>query len=125
MKNKYALDNPIDKIDLNKSDPVVKNTKFNISISFISIQKLYISIEFEVPKNNNTRNADGNQISLVNFGPFAFFSEGKLVTSFGVHLKKVDNLHTICLRYKLLTSRQQTFDLNNGFEEPEPARRSV
>ena len=83
----------------------------------------YISLEFDVLKSDNTRYADGDQISLVNFGPVALFSEAKLVTSSGKHLEKVDNLHPISLMYKLLTSTQQTSQLLYGFEESQATRR--
>ena len=83
----------------------------------------FISPEFEVLKNDDTRSADGDQIRLVNFGPVALFSEAKLVTSSGKHLEKVDNLHPICLMYKLLTSTQQTSQLLYGFEESITIRR--
>ena len=59
-----------------------------------------ISVDFEVLKNDDTlSNADGDEISLVNFGPVALFSEAKLTTSSGQHLEMVDNLHPICLMY--------------------------
>ena len=121
LENKYALDNPLHKIDFIKYSPsslaTVNNTNSNISISFpredayISLQNSSISLQFEVLKNDNTRYADGDEISLVNFGPVASFSEAKLVTSSSKHLEKVDNLHTVCLMYKLLTSNQQTSEL--------------
>ena len=60
---------------------------------------------------------------MVNFGPVALFSEAKLTTSSGKHLEKVDNLHPICLMYKLLTSSQQTSQLMYGFEESSTIRR--
>ena len=81
------------------------------------------SLELEVLKNNNIRYADGDETSLVDFGPVALFSVAKLVTSSGKHLEKVDNLHPICLRYKLLTSQQQTSQLMYGFEESVTVRR--
>ena len=80
-------------------------------------------MEFEVVKNDDTRYAVGDQISLVKFGPVALFSEAKLTTSSGKHLEKVDNLHPICLMYKLLTSSQQTSQLMYGFEESTTIRR--
>ena len=83
----------------------------------------YISLEYEVLKNDDTRYADGDQISLVNFGPVALFSEAKLVSSSGKHLEKVDNLHPVCLMHKLLTSNQQTSQLMYGFEESQATRR--
>ena len=60
---------------------------------------------------------------MVNFGPVALFSEAKVTTSSGKHLKKVDNLHPISMMYKLLTSNQQTSQLMYGFEESQATRR--
>ena len=127
------MDKPIHKIDFIKYSPsslaTINNNNSNISIIFpredayICLQNSYISLEFEVLKNDDTRNADGNQISLVNFGPVALFSEAKLTTSSGKHLEKVDNLHPISLMYKFLTSNQQTSQLMYGFEESQATRR--
>ena len=114
LQNNFAMNKPIHKIDFIEYSPsslaTINNSNSNISIIFpredayICLQNSYISLEFEVPKNDDTRYADGDQISLVNFGPVALFSEAKLVTSSGKHLEKVDNLHPISLMYKLLTS---------------------
>ena len=76
-----------------------------------------------VLKKDNTRYADGDQMSLVNFGPVALFSEAKLVTGSGKHIEKVDNLQTVRLMYQLLTSNQQTSVLMYEFEESEATRR--
>ena len=133
LKNKYAMDKPIHKIDFIKYSPsslaTINNNNSNISIIFpredayICLQNSYISLEFEVLKNDDTRYADGDQISLVNFGQVALFSEAKLTTSSGKHLEKVDNLHPISLMYKFLTSNQQTSQLMYGFEESQATRR--
>ena len=127
------MDKLIHKIDFIKYSPsslaTINNNNSNISIIFpredayICLQNSYISLEFEVLENDDTRYADGDQISLVNFGPVALFSEAKLVTSSGKHLEKVDNLHPISLMYKLLTSNQQTSQLMYGFEESQATRR--
>ena len=132
LKNIYAFGIPIHKIDFIKysrsSLATINNNNSNFSICFpredvyVCLQNAYISLELEVFKNNNTRYIDNDQTSLVNFGPIALFSEAKLVTSSGSHLEKVDNLHTVCLMYKLLTSNQQTRQVHaflNGFEESE------
>ena len=87
------------------------------------MQHSFISVELEVLKNDDTRYADGDQISLVIFGPVASFSEAKLTTSSGKHLEKVDNLHPLHLLYKFLTSTQQTSQLMCGFEESTTIRR--
>ena len=90
LENKYAMDKPIHKIDFIKYSPsslaTINNNNSNISIisredAYICLQNSYISLEFEVLKNDDTRYADGDQISLVNFGPVALFSEVKLTTS--------------------------------------------
>ena len=127
------MDKPIHKIDFIKYSPsslaTINNNNSNISIIFpredayICLQNSFISLEFEVLKNDDTRYADGDQISLVNFGPVALFSEVKLTTSSGKHLEKVDNLHPISLMYKLLTSTHQTSQLMYGFEESQATRR--
>ena len=99
------MDKPIQKTDFIKYSPInlatINNNNSNISIIFpredayICLQNSYILLEFEVFKNDDTRYADGDQISLVNFGPVVLFSEVKLTTSSGKHLEKVDNLHPI------------------------------
>ena len=91
--------------------------------AYICLQLPYISVEFEVLKNDNTLYVDNDQISLVNFGPIALSSGAKLTTSSGKHLEKVGNLHKICLMYKHLTSQQQTSQLMYGFEESVTVRR--
>ena len=91
--------------------------------AYICLQNSFISVEFEVLKNDVTRYADSDQKSLVNFGPVASFSEAKLKTSSGNYLEKADNLHPICLLYKLLTSTYQTSQLMYGFEESTAIRR--
>ena len=59
----------------------VNNTNSNISISllredaYLCLQNSYISVGFEVLENDNTRYANGDEISLVNFGPVPLFSE--------------------------------------------------
>ena len=133
LKNKYTLEKPIHKIDFIKYSPsslaTINNTNSNTTISFpredayICLQNSFISLEFEVLKNNNTRYADGDEIGLVNVGPIALISEAKLTTSSGKHLEKVDNLHLISLMYKLLTSTKSTSQLMYGFEENLSVRR--
>ena len=133
LKSKYTLEKPIHKIDFKKYSPsslaTINNNNSNISISlpredaYICLQHSFISVEFEVLKNDDTRDVDNDQVSLVNFGPVALFSEAKLTTSSGKHLEKVDNLHPISLMYKLLTSTYQTSQLLYGFEESTAIRR--
>ena len=133
LKSKYTLEKPIHKIDFIKYSPsslaTININNSNISISLpredacICLQNSYISSEFEVLKNDNTRYANNDKINLVNFGPVALFSEAKLTTSSGKHLEKVEKLQPICLMYKLLTSSQQTSQLMYGLEESTTIRR--
>ena len=133
LKSEYTLEKPIHKIDFIKYSPsslaTVNNANSNISISlpredaYICLQNSFISLEFGVLKNNNTRFVDDDEISLVNFGPVALFSEAKLTTSSGKHLEKVDNLHPISLMIKHLTSGSQISQLLYGFEESTTIRR--
>ena len=133
LKNKYTLEKHIHKIDFIKYSPnslaTINTTNSNTTISFpredayICLQNSFISLEFEVHKNNNTRFADGDEIGLVNFGPISLFSEAKLTTSSGKHLEKVDNLPLISLMYKCLTSTKSTSQLLYGFEENLSVRR--
>ena len=107
----------------------INNNNSNISISspkedaYICLQSSYISLESEVLKNDDTRYMNGDEISLVNFALVALFSQAELVTSSEKHQEKVNNLHPICLTYKLLTSNQQTSQLMYGFEESIAIRR--
>ena len=133
FKNKYTLEKLFHKIDFIKYSPsslaTVNNTNSNVSISlpredaYICLQNSFISQEIEVLKNNNTRYTNGDEMSLVNFGPISLFSEAKLTTSSGKHLEKVDNLHLISLMYKLLTSTKSTSQLLYGFAESTTIRR--
>ena len=101
LKNKYALDKPIQKSDISKYSPISlatineNNPNFSISLpredAYISLQNSYLSVDFEVLRQDDTRYANGDQISLINFGPVALFSEAKLTTSSRNHLEKLIN----------------------------------
>ena len=118
LQSKDVLEKPIQKIDFTKYNAsslatiTIIISIFSISLpredAYKCLQNSYLSLEFEVLKNDNTRHNDGDEISLVNFGPVALFSEAYLTTSSGKHQEKGDNLHPICLTHKLLTSTQQT-----------------
>ena len=133
LRTNYDMDKPIHKIDFTKHSPnslaTVNNKNSNNSISlpredaYICLQNSCTSVDFEVLMQDDTRYADNDQIGLINFGPVALFSETNLTTSSGKHLEKVDNLHTVSLMNKLLTSNQQTSELLYGFEESQGTRR--
>ena len=133
LKNKSVLDKPIHKKKFVNYQPsslaTVNNDNSIIKISFprensyICLQNSYSALEFEVLKNDDTSYADNDPVALVNFGPIALFREAKLTTSSGKHLEKVNNLHTINLIHKLLSSASGTSELVYGFEESETKRR--
>ena len=56
-------------------------------------------------------------------GPVALFSEAKLTTNSRKLLEKEDNIHTVSLMNKLLTSSQHTSELMCGFEELQATRK--
>ena len=105
LKSKYTLEKPIQKNDFIKYSPsslaTINNANSNISVNlpkedaYICLQHSFISVEFEVFKKDDTKFNDSDEIILVNFGPVALFSEAKLTTSSGKHLKKL----TICTQF--------------------------
>ena len=82
IKSKYILEKPIHKVDFIKYFPsslaTINNANSNISISlprkdaYICLQLSYILLELEVLKNDDTRYANGDEISLVNLGPLLY-----------------------------------------------------
>ena len=92
LKNTKKLSREFYKSDFYRYIPssltTVNNNNSNITInlpredSYISLQKSYILIDFEVTHVDDTKYANGDVISLVNLGPVALFSEAKLVTPF-------------------------------------------
>ena len=95
MKSKYDFDKPIHKIDFIMYSPnslaTINNNISNVSISLPReyacncLQKSFISVDFDVPNQDDTRYADGDWISISNFGSVALFSEAKLTICYGKH----------------------------------------
>ena len=133
VQQKYIIDNPITKMEFIKYYPTSlsninnHNSIINICVgredSYITLQNSFINLEFEVLKNDNTRFANADDIKLVNLGPIALFSEASIKTSSGKHLEKIDNLHTVSLMYKLLTTHKNTSELMYGFEIDDEKRK--
>ena len=77
----------------------------------------YLELNFDVlHAATNNRYVGGNNIRLVNLGPIALFSNYKLTTSSGKHLKNIDHAQIVSLLYKLLTSSKGSDDLSIGFD---------
>ena len=85
--------------------------------SVISLLNSYLELNFDVlHAATNNRYVDGNDIRLVNLGPYALFNNYKLTTSSGKHLENIDHAHIVCLMYKLITSSKGSDDLSIGFD---------
>ena len=133
LKNTKTLSRELNKSDFYRYIPnslaTINNNNSNVTIhvpredSYISLQNSYIVLDFEVTHNDSTKYVDGDEISLVNLGPIAAFSEVKLTTHSGKHLEKVENLHPISLMYKLLSSCHDTIDHLYGFDTNVTRRR--
>ena len=84
----------------------------------------YIELNFDVLKAaTSNRYADADDIRLINLGSIALFSNYKLTTSSGKHLKKIDHAHIVCLMYKLLSSGGDSDDLSIGFDRSRDRRK--
>ena len=83
----------------------------------------YLDLQFEViKKDDDSRYGKGNDITLVNLGPIALFSNFNLTTSSGKHLEDISHPHLVSLMDKLITSCENSDDLSFGFDRS-PNRR--
>ena len=90
LKNNKLLSRELYKADFYRYSPTslatvnidISNIDINIprEDSYISLQNSYVLFEFEVTHNDvaTTHYAANNEISLVNLGPVALFSEARL-----------------------------------------------
>ena len=127
LNQKYEINRDILKCDYIRYSPSeistinTANSQVYINIpredSVISLLNSYLELNFDVlHAGNNNRYVDGNNIRLVNLGPFALFSNYKLTKSSGKHLEDIDHAHIVRLVYKLLTSSKGSDDLSIGFD---------
>ena len=92
--------------------------------SVISLLNSFIEINFDVLKAaTSNRYADADDIRLFNLGPIALFSNYKLTTSSGKHLKNIDHSHIVSLMYRLLSSSRDSDDLSIGFDRSRDRRK--
>ena len=115
LSEKYSINRDILKCDYIRYSPSeistinTPNSRLYINIpredSVISLLNSYLELNFDIlHAAANNRYVDGNDIRLVNLGPYALFSNYKLKTSSGKHLEIIDHAHIVCLMYKLITS---------------------
>ena len=68
--------------------------------SVISLLDSYLELNFEVIKRiDKSRYANGYDVQLVNFGPFALLFKCNLTTSCGKHLEDISHAHIVPLMY--------------------------
>ena len=90
-----------------------------------SLLNSYLDLNFDVVHAaTNNRYADGNDIRLVNLGPVSLFSNYKLATSSGKHLKDVSHAHNVSLMYKLITTAKDMNNRSIGFDRDRTRRRN-
>ena len=83
-----------------------------------------MGLNFEVvKKTNNSSDANGNDLRLVNLGPIALFSNFELTTSSGKHLEDISHAHIVSLKYKLKTSEKSSDNLFIGTDRGRNRRR--
>ena len=64
--------------------------------SIISLLISHLDINFDVlHAATNNRYVNGNDMRLVNLGPFALFSNYKLTTSSGKHIEEINHSHIV------------------------------
>ena len=135
LNDKYEINRDILRSDYIRYSPSevstinTANSQIYINIrreeSVISMLNSYLDLNFDIfhaPTNN--RYVDGNDIRLVNSCPIALFSNYKLTTSSGKHLKDISHAHIVSSMYKLITSAKGCNDLSVGFDRDRERRRN-
>ena len=134
LNEKYEIDRRIWKCDFIRYSPSeistinTPNSKVYVNIpredSVISLLKSYLELNFDVLQAaTDNRYADVNNIRLVYLGPIALFSNYKLTTCSGKHLKEISHAHIVSLMSKLLSSSKRSDDLSIGFDRSRDRRK--
>ena len=121
LNENYEVDRKILKCDYIRYSPAetstinTPNSQIYINIpredSVISLLNSYLDLNFEVIKKvDDSRYGNGNDIRLVNLAAIALFSNFKLTTSSGKHMKDISHAHLVSLMYKLITSSKGSDD---------------
>ena len=135
LNENYEVDRKILKCDYIRYAPAetstinTPNSLIYINIpredSVISFLNSYLDLNFElIKKADDCRYGNGNDIRLDILGPIALFSNFKLITSSGKHLKDVSHAHLISLMYKPITSSKSSDDLSIGFDRSSARRQA-
>ena len=132
---KYEVDRRILKCDYIRYSPSeistinTANSQIYVNIpredSVISLLNSYLDLNFDVVHAaTNNRYTDGNDISLVNLGTVALFSNFKLTSCSGKHLEDVSHVPIVSLMYKLITTAKRCDNLSIGFDRDRTRRRN-
>ena len=128
LKEKYEINREILTCDYIRYSPSeistinTANSQMYINIprehSIISMLNSFLDLKFDVVHAaTNNRYVHGNDVRLVNLGSIVLFSNYKLTTLLGKHLKDISHAHIVSLMYILLTSAKDTNDLSIYFDK--------
>ena len=128
LSEKYDIKRDILKCDYVRYSPSelfminTANSQSNINIprgdSVKFLLNTLLDLNFDVfhAANPDNRYTDGDDIRLVNLGPIALFSSDNLTSSNGKLIEEFNNPHIACLKYQLITSVKDSYDLSIGFD---------
>ena len=92
--------------------------------SFISLLNSFFELKIEaIKKADNSRYGNRIDMRLVNLGPIALFTNFKLTTSPGKHLRDISHSRIVSLMYKFKTPSKSSDDLSIGFDRDRDRRR--
>ena len=134
LSEKYQTDRKILKCDYIRYSPSEISTIYTpnsqIYISKPSKDSAFSFLNSSLDSNFDVLNAatgnsyvDTNDISVVNLGPIALFSNYKLKTSSRERLEDFNHAHIVSLMYKLITSSRGADDLSIGFDRSRDTRK--
>ena len=134
LNESYEVDRRILKCDYIRYSPAetytikTPNSQIYINIpredSITSLLNSYLDLNFAVIKKaDNSRYANGNDISLMKLDPLALFNKFKLTMSSGRHLEDIGHAHIVSLLSKLITSANNSDDLSIGFDHSRDRRK--
>ena len=127
LSQKFAVDRPILKCDFIRYTPqslnLVNRENFQIFIDIPKednaklIKYSYLELDFSVTHRAGAhgRYADGDHIRLVNLVPIALINENRFVTFSGKVIEEIDNAHSFCFMYILISFSKDSDDLSIGF----------
>ena len=116
LKCEYIRYSPLETSTMNSP-----NSQTNINIprrdSVKTPSKRFLDVNFDVLITATiNRDADDNDIRLVNLRPIALFRKYKLTLSSGKHLENIEHRHIACLIYKIIIAARGCDHLSIAFD---------